>query len=377
MPGTFNFGEVILQALQNQEQRELQKQQLIDEQNSRDKTYQLQQAQLANAKYQFDKEMRLKDQEMGLKNKEITDNAAWRETQKKIADDEDKFRYASLVDKYKIVKDRESIPAYARQFLETVPDVEKRYNKDLFSDELNNSYAIDKNLYAIALSEYQKGKYYNYLNERGNYNRGNSGGSNEGFVKGSHGQSTTPAQLYQDMVNALGNSDISWLNSLSTKLGQEDFWNNFTPETKTESIFTLAPAYMQESNKVIADTNAITENNQKWTNQKNANTSHLTGFLQNTISPLMNALDVLNNNKKKPADIGNIKDLEVQLSTMYPTIDALRSGFDNGYFNQDAKNEFYDALKFVKGLYSKNKSLLEAKAQEKLRLERTKQTKPD
>lgn len=89
MAGTFNFGEVILQALDNQKRQQLQEQQLAAEQEYRNKSLGMQQKQMEQSEQQFQQNLGIQQKELDINQKRYADETAFRNLAQKQKQDED------------------------------------------------------------------------------------------------------------------------------------------------------------------------------------------------------------------------------------------------------------------------------------------------
>lgn len=177
---------------------------------------------------------------------------------------------------------------------------------------------------------------------------------------------STPGQVADVFAGALENASADWFNKIFTNqtgetLNAQDILNRLKPSgLKNIENFNFRGGQFGGAGIQPEDVRKIKEfNNQKWTAQRNANTQGISGFLQNTIQPLREALNFSNTWKDTPAGREQRKAMELQVANLVEPLAIAYQGVDSGLISKSVKEDVYNALQFAKQFARKNAVTLE------------------
>lgn len=156
---------------------------------------------------------------------------------------------------------------------------------------------------------------------------------------------STEAGIMSVLTQALGNQYANKLGRLSQIVRDDEYYNQFKPQTISEdsNIYVPGVGGINIDNSIM-----IKQNKQSWSRQKTANAQFIKGLLDETINPLAEALNALKRNAKTGADIKSLQQISAMFGAMYPDLDKMRTLFDKGLVydpNNELKKQFYEGLR--------------------------------
>jgi hypothetical protein len=165
------------------------------------------------------------------------------------------------------------------------------------------------------------------------------------FAKGQNNKYSTEAGIYSALSQAMGNAFANKFGGLTQLEKDGDYLSQFTPQLEDERTNYYAPGVMGVN---IDNTSTKKVNNERWSNQKNANAQFVKGLLEETINPLAEVLEFLKSNAKTSTDVKGLQQIGATLGAMYPELDRMRMLFDKGMINDpdnELKKKFYEGLR--------------------------------
>lgn len=409
----YDFAQVIATALANRMRLEAETKDREEKKRQFDIQSKLQNEQFNTAKEQNMKNFALQEKEQGLRESELKQR-------------NDQYN-TSLSDKYIRFTKKEDIPAIIRQYAEPIDNVEKRYGRDLYSD--NEGFLVPQSLLAQALNEEganarqkqqlaamnsqrNKPTVYNKINKTTGEIVGQISSTEEGMGKtylnpkdpnfeyNSKHFIFVPAEQmnalpyymsmsnpkqkqreeYVDLTQMVENNRVNPIFAL-----MNSSLANVEQDSNPMSIFGRKPnGYSDAPSSLVSDLAEIgslfsggKSNADKWADQYQSNTNMARQFVEAT-EPLIQAYKSLipytQSQDREIRGAANKQRLELQglLGSLFKNSQLLNRGIDEGYIDRSAKDDRgqtykarnWNVMKELEAIYNQNQRYYDAINQE-------------
>jgi len=177
---------------------------------------------------------------------------------------------------------------------------------------------------------------------------------------------STPGQVADVYQSAISNADMDWFakqftNQTDQTMDLQDILNRLKPSglKKIEDLNFRGGMWGGQGIQPQDVRDLKKFNNQKWSAQKNSNTQGISGFIQNVINPLKEAINFSNTWKDTPTGRQQRQAMELQIADLEKPLQIAYQSIDAGLVNPSVKSDVYNALQFARGFAKKNAVTLE------------------